>query len=68
MTDTNIDKQESDWQWRQRVATQAHNLIFNNTRLDALPHFPGNDHYREMYQSGFDAALAHLKELLNEQP
>lgn len=67
MSDTNIDKPESDWQWRQRVATQAHNLIFNNTRLDALPNTEANAPYRTAYRVGLDAAIAHMRELLEEK-
>lgn len=66
MTDTNIDKQESDWQLRQRIRNEAHNLIFYDTSLNAVPNNEANAHYIEQYRKGFDVACAHLKELLND--
>lgn len=67
MTDTNIDKQESDWQWRQRVRNEANNLIYYETSLAALPENEANAYYIEQYRKGLDAAIDHMRELLEEK-
>jgi len=67
MTDTNIDKKESDWQLRQlrqRIRNEAHNLIYYETSLSALPNNEANAHYIELNRKGFEAACAHMRELL----